>query len=390
MYEPIVVLVMAYLSYIVAEILGTSAILSVVTCGFNMRHTVEYNMHEKSVTTLHDIIHILANFTEVSIFVWLGAVAARCYFTKCDWLVILWVNLFCLVYRIFSTTFLSWILNRYRDQKITWKDQVIMSIGGLRGGIAFSLIALADIHDDELFNTLLCATISVVFITAFIQGLLIEPIVKVLEVKLEKPPEEKILVTTTLDVIRSSELVLQGIIGVSSQHSRATKHLRNFGKMWRKLYKSNLIFNNFAHENLEHAYRTSWKNQKMKELNNKYDKEGRKYWKKQAFQDEMEQHNVFGINFGFMNEGIDFQDDEEDMDEIFRPTNNRGTRITNRSTARPGTNISHHSYTANVQNQVFSGGMKDLGSVSTMVSTLKNRPLKNQLEIEETYQQTYG
>lgn len=63
----------------------------------------------------------------------------------------------------------TWILNRYRTVQLEIIDQVVMSYGGLRGAVAFALVALLDgdkVGDKDLFVS---TTIIVVFFTVIFQ-----------------------------------------------------------------------------------------------------------------------------------------------------------------------------------------------------------------------------
>lgn len=63
----------------------------------------------------------------------------------------------------------TWILNRYRTVQLEIIDQVVMSYGGLRGAVAFALVALLDgdkVRERKLFVS---TTIIVVFFTVIFQ-----------------------------------------------------------------------------------------------------------------------------------------------------------------------------------------------------------------------------
>lgn len=70
--EPIFVFVMAYLSYLSAEMFHLSGILSLTFCGITMKNYVEENITQKSHTTLKYAMKMLANSSEAIIFVFLG------------------------------------------------------------------------------------------------------------------------------------------------------------------------------------------------------------------------------------------------------------------------------------------------------------------------------
>lgn len=63
--------------------------------------------------------------------------------------------------------FLTSIVNKFRMNTITFKDQFIIAYGGLRGAISFSLVFLLDdFPRKKLFIT---ATIVVILFTVFVQ-----------------------------------------------------------------------------------------------------------------------------------------------------------------------------------------------------------------------------
>ena len=65
--EPLVVLGIAYLSYLTAEIFHMSGILSITFCGITMKNYVERNISESSSTTVRSAAHMIANCAEMMI-----------------------------------------------------------------------------------------------------------------------------------------------------------------------------------------------------------------------------------------------------------------------------------------------------------------------------------
>lgn len=63
----------------------------------------------------------------------------------------------------------TWILNRYRTVQLEIIDQVVMSYGGLRGAVAFALVALLDEDKVGDRNLFVSTTIIVVFFTVIFQ-----------------------------------------------------------------------------------------------------------------------------------------------------------------------------------------------------------------------------
>merc|ERR1719209_2759000 len=70
--EPLVVLGIAYLSYLTAEIFHLSGILAITFCGITMKNYVQQNISENSQTTIKYGMKMLASSSETIIFMFLG------------------------------------------------------------------------------------------------------------------------------------------------------------------------------------------------------------------------------------------------------------------------------------------------------------------------------
>ena len=135
----------------------------------------------------------MANLLEVSIFFWLGVVTIQLdWHLHADWLLIFYVNLFCLIIRFLVTFGLSFILNFFRDEPLNLADQIVCGFGGLRGGIALGLIISAPFSNSETKEALTCVTVSVILFTAFVQGILMKPLVKFLKIPCGAEPKESL------------------------------------------------------------------------------------------------------------------------------------------------------------------------------------------------------
>ncbi|XP_042363119.1 sodium/hydrogen exchanger 3-like isoform X2 [Plectropomus leopardus] len=181
--EPGFVFVLGYLSYLTAEMLSLSAILSIVFCGMCCQKYINSNMDERSVTTVRYVMKVLANGSETIIFVFLGISAID----KTIWVwntgFILLTLLFIFVYRFIGVFFLTWILNKFRLVPIELIDQVIMSYGGLRGAVAYGLATMLDGNKIKEKNLMVCTTLIVVYFTVILQGITMKPLVTWLKVK---------------------------------------------------------------------------------------------------------------------------------------------------------------------------------------------------------------
>uniref|UniRef100_A0A3B4AGP1 Sodium/hydrogen exchanger n=1 Tax=Periophthalmus magnuspinnatus TaxID=409849 RepID=A0A3B4AGP1_9GOBI len=181
--EPGFVFVLGYLSYLTAEMLSLSAILSITFCGVCCQKYINANMDEKSVTTVRYAMKVFANGSETMIFVFLGISAID----KTIWVwntgFILLTLLFVFVYRCIGVFFLTWIQNKFRLVPLDFTDRLIMSYGGLRGAVAYGLAVLLDENKIKERPLMIGTTLIVVYFTVILQGITMKPLVTWLKVK---------------------------------------------------------------------------------------------------------------------------------------------------------------------------------------------------------------
>ncbi|XP_027531773.1 sodium/hydrogen exchanger 3 isoform X5 [Neopelma chrysocephalum] len=190
--EPGFVFIISYLSYLTAEMLSLSAILAITFCGICCQKYVKANISEQSSTTVRYTMKMMASGAETIIFMFLGISAVNPDIWMWNTAFILLTLVFISVYRVIGVVLQTWILNRYRTVQLEIIDQVVMSYGGLRGAVAFALVALLD--EDKVLdkNLFVSTTIIVVFFTVIFQGLTIKPLVQWLKVKKTEHREPKL------------------------------------------------------------------------------------------------------------------------------------------------------------------------------------------------------
>ncbi|KAM9838780.1 sodium/hydrogen exchanger 3-like [Aulostomus maculatus] len=181
--EPGFIFVVGYLSYLTAEMLSLSAILSIVFCGVACQKYINANMDEKSVTTVRYAMKVFANGSETIIFVFLGISAIDTTIWVWNTGFILLTLLFIFVYRIIGVFFLTWIMNKFRLVPLEVIDQVIMSYGGLRGAVAYGLAVMLDESKIKEKNLMVSTTLIVVYFTVILQGITMKPLVTWLKVR---------------------------------------------------------------------------------------------------------------------------------------------------------------------------------------------------------------
>ncbi|KAM3929201.1 sodium/hydrogen exchanger 3 [Leptodactylus fuscus] len=190
--EPGFVFIISYLSYLTSEMLSLSAILAITFCGIFCQKYVKANISAQSVTTVRYTMKMLASGAETIIFMFLGISAVNPAQWEWNTAFILLTLLFISVYRVIGVVVQTWILNRYRMVQLEIIDQVVMSYGGLRGAVAFALVALLDEKRVKSKNLFVSTTIIVVYFTVIFQGLTIKPLVQWLKVKRSEHHERKL------------------------------------------------------------------------------------------------------------------------------------------------------------------------------------------------------
>lgn len=179
--EPLFVFVMAYLSYLTAELFHLSGIMALTFCGITMKNYVEENVSHKSHVTVKYTMKMLASSSETIIFVLLGVSTVNDKHEWNTWFVVLTV-VFCSIYRAIGVLLLTAFANRFRLHQFDKVEQFIMSYGGLRGAVAFALALIIDENVIPSKDMMVTTVISVVYFTVFVQGMTIGFLVNILKV----------------------------------------------------------------------------------------------------------------------------------------------------------------------------------------------------------------
>ncbi|XP_071958686.1 probable Na(+)/H(+) antiporter nhx-9 [Antedon mediterranea] len=213
--EPAIVFIMSYMAYLTAEIFHLSGILAIVFCAMFMKPYVEENISQKSHTTIKYFMKMLSSISETIIFIFLGITTlVDSGQHKWDTAFVMFTLIFCLVYRFIGVIWQTFLANKFRLAQVTHKDQFIMCYGGIRGAIAFALVALLE-EFVESRRILFTTTIVVVMFTVFIQGATIKPIVEWLKVK--RADHHKPTLTEQI-YVRMNEHLMAGIEDVLGHH----------------------------------------------------------------------------------------------------------------------------------------------------------------------------
>ncbi|VDL60662.1 unnamed protein product [Hymenolepis diminuta] len=218
---------MSYISYVVGNLLGWSGIIAIIVCGVFQAAYAFHNVVPLRIIMLRAGVGQLSSICEAIIFLMLGLEVMA---TNLSWHTGFTITavVSCLFARTLITFILSAIINHNRPShsKIHWSEQVIISYGGLRGAVAFSLAVLVNEHflgehGDTARNVLITATLVVILFTVAFMGITMKPIVRLLNIRLAKDTENKLFTTLNNSVINQTLLYVETLIGEQGSH-----HLR--------------------------------------------------------------------------------------------------------------------------------------------------------------------
>ncbi|XP_052104403.1 Na(+)/H(+) exchanger beta-like isoform X2 [Mytilus californianus] len=240
--EPLSVFVLAYMSYLMAELFHFSGIISLIACGLTQAQYAFHNISTKSHTTVKYFSKMQSSISDCIIFVFLGiALFKKGMFERENWnpWFIIWTLVLCLLYRFLVVFLLTYFVNKSnRVRRIGKDEQFIMAYGGLRGAVAFSLMDLLKAKNlpKEMFTTTLMVLI---FFTVFVQGITIKPLVKLLRVKLQST--DKITIGEEINS-HVTDHVMAGIEEVLGR--RGEHHFREILEFYNSKYLKNWLQRN--------------------------------------------------------------------------------------------------------------------------------------------------
>ncbi|XP_022246177.1 sodium/hydrogen exchanger 2-like [Limulus polyphemus] len=214
--EPLALLGIAYLSYLLAEMVHFSGIISIIACGLVQAQYARFNISQKSYITVKYFIKMLSAICDTLIFLFLGMVLVN---DNHIWHTgfVLWTVALCLIARFCSVYVLTFLANYFeRLHNINIEEQFVMAYGGLRGAVAFSLVIMLDkktVPNKSLFIT---ATLFMVLFTVFIQGSTVKPLVNLLKIRTQKKENYRLFQEVNTKVIDN---MMAGIEEVTGNHS---------------------------------------------------------------------------------------------------------------------------------------------------------------------------
>ncbi|KAM1754920.1 hypothetical protein ACFX12_007320 [Malus domestica] len=188
------VVLMAYLSYMVAELFDLSGILTVFFCGILMSHYAWHNITESSRITTRHVFAMMSFIAETFIFLYVGMDALDIEKWKLTELslgsslgiysTILMLILIGRAAFVFPLSAVSNYMNRRaeRSSSISFKNQVIIWWAGLMRGavsiaLAFKQFTYSGVTLDPINATMITNTIIVVLFSTLVFGFLTKPLI---------------------------------------------------------------------------------------------------------------------------------------------------------------------------------------------------------------------
>ncbi|CAL1539369.1 unnamed protein product [Lymnaea stagnalis] len=179
----------SYLPYALAEGIHLSGIMAILFCGIVMSHYTHLNLSPVSQITVQQTFRSIAFIAETCVFAYLGlAIFSFKVFVKPAFTI--WSIVLILIGRAFNIFPLSFLMNFFREHKITRKNQFIMWFSGLRGAVAFALSLHMELKDDT-HQVLITTTLIIVLFTIVFLGGSTMPLLKLLQTTDKKQKKKK-------------------------------------------------------------------------------------------------------------------------------------------------------------------------------------------------------
>lgn len=173
-------LVFTYAPYVLAEGIHLSGIMAILFCGIVMSHYTHFNLSTVTQITMQQTMRTLSFIAETIVFAYLG-LAIFSFKHRCEWALVIWALLLCLFGRACNIFPLAWLVNRFREHKITKKMQVIMWFSGLRGAISYALSLHLEFSSEETQRVMITTTLIIVLFTTLVFGGSTMPLLRYLQ-----------------------------------------------------------------------------------------------------------------------------------------------------------------------------------------------------------------
>nr|AAP20431.1 Na+/H+ antiporter NHX4 [Zea mays subsp. mays] len=254
--ELAIMILMAYLSYMLAELFSLSGLLTVFFCGVLMSHVTWHNVTESSRTTSRHVFATLSFISETFIFLYVGMDALDFEKWKTSSLsfggtlgvsgVLMGLVMLGRAAFVFPLSFLSNLAKKHQSEKISFRMQVVIWWAGLMRGAVSMALALnkftrsghTQLHGNAIMIT---STITVVLFSTMVFGMITKPLIRLLlpasghPRELSEPSSPKSFHSPLLTSQQGSDLEsTTNIVRPSSLRGLLTKPTHTVHYYWRK------------------------------------------------------------------------------------------------------------------------------------------------------------
>uniref|UniRef100_A0A8C5EHE4 Sodium/hydrogen exchanger n=1 Tax=Gouania willdenowi TaxID=441366 RepID=A0A8C5EHE4_GOUWI len=175
-------IIFAYIPYGLAEGIKLSGIMSILFAGIVMSHYTHHNLSPVTQILMQQTLRTVAFMCETCVFAFLG-LSIFSFPHKFEMSFVIWCIVLVLLGRAVNIFPLSFLLNFFRDHKITPKMMFIMWFSGLRGAIPYALslhLGLEPIEKRQLIGT---TTIIIVLFTILLLGGGTMPLIRIMDIE---------------------------------------------------------------------------------------------------------------------------------------------------------------------------------------------------------------
>uniref|UniRef100_A0ABK0LG02 Sodium/hydrogen exchanger n=1 Tax=Rattus norvegicus TaxID=10116 RepID=A0ABK0LG02_RAT len=175
-------IIFAYLPYGLAEGISLSGIMAILFSGIVMSHYTHHNLSPVTQILMQQTLRTVAFLCETCVFAFLG-LSIFSFPHKFEISFVIWCIVLVLFGRAVNIFPLSYLLNFFRDHKITPKMMFIMWFSGLRGAIPYALslhLGLEPMEKRQLIGT---TTIIIVLFTILLLGGSTMPLIRLVDIE---------------------------------------------------------------------------------------------------------------------------------------------------------------------------------------------------------------
>lgn len=175
-------IIFAYLPYGLAEGISLSGIMAILFSGIVMSHYTHHNLSPVTQILMQQTLRTVAFLCETCVFAFLG-LSIFSFPHKFEISFVIWCIVLVLFGRAVNIFPLSYLLNFFRDHKITPKMMFIMWFSGLRGAIPYALSLHLDLEPMEKRQLIGTTTIVIVLFTILLLGGSTMPLIRLVDIE---------------------------------------------------------------------------------------------------------------------------------------------------------------------------------------------------------------